>query len=81
MICRIIFRENLGLQKRSSSFPLAKGYSAIRAQAAIPRQVASAAPQMPNPKTARNRNSSPALSTDIKIFRNILPLICPQIRR
>ena len=51
------------------------------AQIIMPRQVPSAAAQMPQPNTARNKNSSPALRPDIRMFRYMLPLICPQMRR
>ena len=73
--------ENLGLQKRSLSLPIAKGTSASSTQTIMPRQVPSAAAQMPQPNTPKNRNSSPALSTDIRMFSIMLPLIWPQMRR
>ena len=47
----------------------------------MPVQVARAAAQTPQPKTNRNRNSSSALKPDIRIFKNMLPRINPQIRR
>ena len=72
-ICRIIPRENRGPQKWSRAFPRKKGIKASRAQRIIPRQVAVAAPQTPQPKTPRKRNSSTALETDMRMFTTMLP--------
>ena len=78
---KIILRVNCGRQKRSFICPSANGASASTAQIIMPRQVPSAAAQMPQPNTARNKNSSPALRPDIRMLRYMLPLICPQMRR
>lgn len=80
-ICRTIFQENRGLRNRSTAFPRRKGISASSAQTNIPEQVAKAAAQTPQPSTAKKRNSSTALSTDMKILSSILPRMYPQMRR
>ena len=81
MIRPIISGVTFGRQKRSFIFPRAKGVSAITAAAIMPRQVPSAAAQMPQSKTNRNRNSRKALSPDMKMFSAMLLLILPQMRR
>ena len=80
-ICRIIRPEKRGRQNRSSAFLRKNGIKAMTAQTIMPAQVARAAPQIPQPKTPRNRNSRPALRADIRVFKNMLPRIWPQIRR
>ena len=81
MICRIMLTENLGTPNRSSVLPRKKGYSAISAQINMPEQVARAAPQTPQPKTPRNKNSNMALSAESRMFKNMLPRMNPQMRR
>ena len=80
-ICRIIRKLNFGRQNRSCSRPVAKKLSAAIAQITMPRQVPSAAPSMLMPITPRNRNSSPALNTDITMFSAMLVRTRPEMRR
>ena len=80
-ICRIILPVKAGRQNRSSALPRKKGTKAITAQISMPEHVASAAAQIPQRKTLRNRNSRIAIRTDIRIFKSMLPRIYPQILR
>ena len=68
-ICRNILPLKWGLQNHSSALPRKNGTKAITAQTSMPEQVAKAAPQIPQPEHARNRNSSTALKIDIRIFK------------
>ena len=74
-ICLIVASSKRGLVKRSRARPRRKGTKAISAHTAMPRHVASAAPQIPNPSTPRNMYSSPALSALISTFSHMLPRI------
>ena len=80
-IWRIIRPVKEGLQKRSRAFPRKKGKKATMVQKNMPEQVARAAAQIPHRNTPRNKNSSSALKTDMRIFKNILPRMYPQMRR
>ena len=81
MICRIMRAENAGFTNRRFMRPVTNRLRAAMAQTHMPRQVPRAAPQMPKPNTNRKVNSSTALITDMRIFKNMLNRICPQIRR
>ena len=72
-IWRIMAMLKRGRVKRSSALPRRNGMNATTAHTAMPRQVASAAPQMPKRNTPRNRNSSAALRPDISRFSSMLP--------
>ena len=74
-IWRITAPSNRGRQKRSRARPRKKGQKAARAQRNIPRQVARAAAQMPQPSTPRKRNSSRALEADMMRLTIMLPRI------
>ena len=47
----------------------------------MPRQVPSAAPAMPRCSTSRKNASSATLRMDMKILRNMLSRVLPQMRR
>ena len=81
IICLSSFLLKCGRQKRSRAFFLKKGIKAIMAQRNMPRHVASAAAQIPQPRTPRNINSIAAIRTDMRMFKNMLPRIYPQILR
>ena len=72
-ICRTIRAEKRGRHRRSSALPRKNGTKESAAHTAMPRQVANAAAQMPQPSTPRNRNSSTALSALIRMFSIMLP--------
>ena len=79
--CRIRRAEKRGRQNRRGRRPRQNGQSATSAQRNMPHDTASADPPIPMSSTDRQSSSSPIMSADIRILRNMLLLMRPQMRK
>ena len=80
-ISRRALAWNRGRTNRSCIFPKKKGTKAAMAVRAMPRLLPRAAPRMPIFSTPINSSSKPMQATDMKMFKNMLRRIFPQMRR